>query len=70
MALNYSLRIVLRYAYDKENTEANELLKTHLQHFTAPFRMASMSQIHLLAKMDLQVNTWRPCSYLWIHAEG
>lgn len=70
MALNYSLRIVLRYVYDKENTEANALLKTHLQHFTAPFRTASMSQIHLLAKMDQQVNTWSPCSYLWIHAEG
>lgn len=70
MALNYSLRTVLRYVYDKENTEANELLKTHLQHFTAPFRTASMSQIHLLAKMDQQVNTWSPCSYLWIHAEG
>lgn len=69
MALNYSLRTVLRYVYGK-NTEANELLKTHLQHFTAPFRTASTSQIHLLAKMDQQVNTWSPCSYLWIHAEG
>lgn len=56
--------------YDKENIGANHLLKTHLQHFTAPFHTTSMSQIYLLAKMDLHINTQGSCSYLWIHAEG